>query len=109
MSAKRVLKATLFILIQALIASLLSSVISPSWITACGVLGAALATLLLILLAGDEKSAQLFFAENWRELEETGTPVVGLIVTVIGLIWLIPVLCLVLTLMLIVLSRLDLF
>jgi hypothetical protein len=109
MSAKRVLKATLFILIQALIASLLSSVISPTWIAMCGVLGAALAALLLILLAGDEKSAQLFFAENWQELEETGTPVVGLIVTVIGLIWLIPVLCLVLTLMLIVLSRLDLF
>jgi hypothetical protein len=109
MNWKRTIKAAVFILIHALIATWLSSFVSSTWIVTCGILGAAFATLFLIIFAGDEKSAQLFFAENWQELEEIGTPLMGLVITLISLIWFIPVLCLLFTLILVVLRRLDWF
>lgn len=105
MNLKRGLKATLFIVIQALIGIFVASVISATWLVTCGILAAVLATLVLMVFAGDEKSAQLFFAENWQELEEEGTPVIGLAITLISLIWLVPLLCFFLSLLVVLLRR----
>ncbi len=98
MKVKRILKATTFISLHALIAIVLVFYIAPSWVVACGIIGAALATLLLITFASDEQWAKLFFAENWQELEDTGSPAVGFLFTLVGCIWAIPVLCFFITL-----------
>jgi hypothetical protein len=103
MTFKRITKATVFILLHALVAAIFTSVYSPSWTVSCGIIAAAFATLFLILFAGDETSARLFFFENWDEITKTGTPVMGLIFTLIGCIWFIPVLCLFFTLALLAL------
>jgi len=105
MNLKRVVKATIFIITQAAIGIFVASVISATWVVTCGILAAAFATFVLIVFAGDEKSAQLFFAENWQELEEEGMPVMGLAISLISLIWLVPILCFFLSLMLVILRR----
>ncbi len=102
---KRAVQALIFVVIHAALAVLIMSQIAPSWIVGCGILAAAFATLLLFLFAGDEQAAKLFFFENWNELEEQGSPNLGFIFAMIGAIWLLPVLCFFLALLIVSLIR----
>ena len=97
-SIRRYFLAALFIVVHSLIAVLCMSLIYPSWVLGCGILGAAFGTVFLILFAGEESSAKLFFFENWDELEQTGSPTIGLVFVVIGVVWLVPILCFLVTL-----------
>jgi len=105
MTFKRAIQAAIFIVLQTLTAILWVSLVAPSWMIACGIVAAALATLLLILFAGDEKSAQLFFFENWAEIEEARSPNIGFIFLVVASIWILPLLCFLLALTVVGLSR----
>jgi hypothetical protein len=95
---RRYFLAFIFIVVHSLTALLCVSLIYPSWILGCGIVGAAFGTVLLILFAGEESSAKLFFFENWDELEQTGSAAIGLIFMVIALVWLVPILCFLVTL-----------
>jgi hypothetical protein len=105
MTLKRAIQAAIFIVLHAAIGLSIMSLIEPTWMAGCGVIAAAFGTLLLFLLAGDEKSAKLFFFENWRELEEAGSPNLGLVFVLVGCIWLVPIFCLVLALIMVIISR----
>ncbi len=59
---------------------------------------AAFATLILVLFATDEDWTKLFFGENWKELEDSGSLGAGFLFPVIGCIWTIPILCFIVTL-----------
>ncbi|GIK40375.1 MAG: hypothetical protein BroJett011_42080 [Chloroflexota bacterium] len=104
---KRAIQATIFVVLHAALAVLVMSQVAPSWVVGCGILAAAFATVLLFFFAGDEQSAKLFFFENWREVEEKGGPNVGLVFGVIAAIWLVPVLCFFLALLVVGLIRLG--
>jgi len=103
---KRGLKALFFIGLQALVAVAFASLYAPALTVECGIGGAALAALSLMALAGDEKSAQFFFFENWKRIERRGSPPLGLSFTAAGWLWLIPLLCFVFTLALAALRQL---
>lgn len=103
MTFQRIIKAIVFISIHTLAALFFMSTNIPPWTIGCGIVGAAFATLLLILFAGDDKDAQLFFFENWQEVEKIESPVIPFIFAVVGCIWLLPVLCFFLTLFLLAL------
>jgi len=106
-SFKRVIQAAIFILLHSLAAVLIMSYVAPSWVIGCGVVAAAFGTLLLILFAGDEASARLFFFENWAELEETNNPLFGLVFVMVGCIWTIPVICFLLALAVVLIRRIG--
>ncbi len=53
----------------------------------------------------NQKSAKLFFFENWRELEEMNSPNIGLVFVLVMLIWLLPVVCFFLAFLFVALIR----
>jgi hypothetical protein len=105
MTLKRAIKTIIFIVLHAVVGLLIMSVVEPAWMAICGTMAGALGTLLLFLFAGDEKSARLFFFENWDELEKEGSPNVGLVFIFIGVIWLAPVICFLGALLIVLLRR----
>lgn len=103
---KRAIKAALFITLHALIAIAIMSILAPSWIIGCSIMAATAATLMLILFAGEEEGAQLFFGENWDKLEETGTTSAGFLMALVGCIWLVPIGCFFFSIGLLIIARL---
>ena len=102
---KRFIQAFVFVSLHAAIAILIMLQVDPAWVAGCGVMAAAFATLLLFLFAGDEQSAKLFFFENWDELEKEGSLNLGFVFVVIAAIWVMPVLCFFLALIIVFLTR----
>jgi hypothetical protein len=102
---KRIIQATIFVVLHAALAVLFMAYVNPSWLVGCGILAAAFATLMLFVFAADEKSAKLFFFENWRELEEMNSPNIGLVFVLVMLIWLLPVVCFFLAFLFVALIR----
>ena len=105
MTLKRMIQATIFVVLHAVLAILFMAYVNPSWLIGCGILAAAFATLILFVFAADEQSAQLFFFENWRELEEMNSPNIGLVFVLIMAIWLLPVVCFLLAFVFVALIR----
>ncbi len=52
---KRIIQATIFVVLHAALAVLFMAYVNPSWLVGCGILAAAFATLMLFVFAADEK------------------------------------------------------